>query len=113
MGGAGDDLKKDFKNMIKHFKKMIKGFFSGNHSIGDDQERQSGCGSGCRPGPNQWARPGGFPPFFPFRYKFPIMLLCYPKIVVGTLILIALLFCGVSLYGLIVIILLILLFILI
>ena len=31
MSGAGDDLKKDFKRMMKHSKRMFKNFFGGRH----------------------------------------------------------------------------------
>ena len=104
--GAGDDLKNDFKNMFKHSKRMIRGFFRGRGGGDCDCEDHR-----RRPCPGPRPRPGGFFPFFSFRS--PLTILFYPKIVVAILILIALLFCGVGLYGLIVIILLILLFILI
>ena len=102
--GAGDDLKNDFKNMFKHSKRMIRGFFRGRGGGDCDCDNQ-------RRRPCQGPRPSGFFPFFSFRS--PLTILFYPKIVVAILILIALLFCGVGLYGLIVIVLLILLFILI
>lgn len=100
--GAGDDLKNDFKNMFKHSKRMIRGFFRGLGGGDCGDQRRRPC-----PGP----RPGGFFPLFSFRSPWTILF--YPKIIVAVLILIALLFCGVGLYGLIVITLLILLFILI
>ena len=92
--GAGEDLKKDFKNIFKHSKRVIKGFFRGANGINN-------CGR----------RPNGFPPFFPCRS--PLLMLLYPKLIVGGIILLTLLFCGVSLYGVIIIILLALIFILI
>lgn len=103
--GTGDDLKDDFKNIFKHSKKIIRGFFRGRGDCDcENNQRRRHC-SGPRPRPNR---------FFPlFSFRSPITILFYPKIVVAILILIALLFCGVGLYGLIVIVLLILLFILI
>lgn len=92
--GAGDDLKKDFKNIFKHSKRVVKGFFRGGN-------RRSNCGG----------RPNGCPPFFHFRS--PLLMLLYPKLIVGGIILLTLLFCGVSLYGVIIILLLALIFILI
>ena len=92
--GAGDDLKKDFKNIFKHSKRAIKGFFRGAN-------RRNNCGR----------RPNGCPPFFPFRS--PLLMLLYPKLIVAGIILLTLLFCGVSLYGVIIIFLLTLIFILI
>lgn len=93
MGDSGDNLKKDFKNMFKHGKEAVRCFFRG----------KSG-GFGRRP-------PGGIPPFIPFRS--PWVIFFYPKIIVGCIILLTLLFCGVSLYGLIIIILLMIIFLLI
>jgi hypothetical protein len=93
-GGAGDELKKDFKNIFKHSKRVIKNFFRGG-------SRRNNCGR----------RPMGFPIFSPIRS--PLMMLLYPKLIVGGIILLTLLFCGVSLYGVIIILLLTLIFILI
>jgi len=92
--GAGEDLKKDFKNIFKHSKRAVKGFFRGGN-------RRNNCGR----------RPNGFSPFF--LNKSPLLYLLYPKLIVGGIILLTLLFCGVSLYGVIIIILLTLIFILI
>ena len=94
--GAGEELKKDIKNIYKHSKRAIKGFFRGG-------KRRNNCGFG--------GRPNGFPPFFHFRS--PLLMLLYPKLIVGGIILLTLLFCGVSLYGVIIILLLALIFILI
>ncbi len=94
MGDAGDNLKNDFKNMFKHTKKMIRGFFRGRNS------------GPVRRKPGFWG-----PPFSPFRS--PLVCLFYPKLIVGAFIILTLLLCGVGFYGLIIIILLILLFILI
>ena len=92
--GAGDDLKKDFKNIFKHSKRAIKGFFRFG-------VRRNNCGG----------RPNGFSPFF--HCRSPLLMLLYPKLIVGGIILLTLLFCGVSLYGVIIVILLALIFILI
>lgn len=113
MSGAGGDLKKDFKRMIKHSKRMFKEFFiEKNHSrkcdSDDDYKYCNGpWNHGQRPGFG--SRPPGYPPFSPF--KNPITILFYPKIIVGCLIFITLICCGVGFYGLIIIILLMLLFI--
>ena len=92
--GAGEDLKKDFKNIFKHSKRAVKGFFRGGN-------RRNNCGR----------RPNWCPPMFAF--KSPLLMLLWPKLIVGGIILLALLFCGVSLYGVIIILLLTLIFILI
>lgn len=92
--GAGEDLKRDFKNIFKHSKRVIKGFFRGGN-------RRNNCGR----------RTNGFPPFFSPRS--PLLMLLYPKLIVAGIILLTLLFCGVSLYGVIIILLLTLIFILI
>ena len=92
--GAGEDLKKDFKNIFKHSKRAVKGFFRGGN-------RRNNCGR----------RPSGLPPFFPLRS--PLLMLLYPKLIVAGILLLTLLFCGVSLYGVIIILLLALIFILI
>lgn len=93
MGDSGDHLKKDFKNMFKHGKQIIRGLFRGKN-----------CGCGRRP-------LRGISPFIPFRS--PWMIFFYPKIIVGSIILLTLLFCGVSFYGLMIIVLLIIIFLLI
>lgn len=90
MGNHGDDLKKDFKNMFKHGREAIHGFFRRNKCNGS---------------------PRGIPPFIP--YRSPWIILFYPKIIVGCIILLTLLFCGVSFYGLIIIVLLMIIFLLI
>ena len=94
--GAGEDLKRDLKNIFKHSKRAIKGFFRFG-------SRRNSCGR----------RPMGmgFPPFF--HCRSPLLMLLYPKLIVAGIILLTLLFCGVSLYGVIIIILLTLIFILI
>lgn len=97
--GAGEDLKRDFKNIFKHSKRVVKGLFRGGN-------RRSSCGRN-----NCGRRPNFFPPFFPCRS--PLLMLIYPKLIVAAIILLTLLFCGVSLYGVIIIILLALIFILI
>lgn len=112
MSGAGD-LKKDFKRMIKHSKRAFRNFFEGSGSHHDKYESDSdsrGPGPhGPRPGFFGYGPRPGYPPFSPFKH--PITLLLYPKYVVGCCILITLLCCGVGLYGLIIIVLLMLLFI--
>ena len=90
MSSSGDDLKKDFKNMFKHGKEAVRGVFRGNK-----------C---SRP-------PRGVPPFVP--WKSPLVFLFYPKICVGCIIIVTLLLCGVSFYGLVIIILLMIIFLLI
>ena len=62
--GAGEDLKKDFKNIFKHSKRAIKGFFRGG-------SRRNNCGR----------RPNGCPPFFLCRS--PLLMLLYPKLIVA------------------------------
>ena len=92
--GAGEDLKKDFKNIFKHSKRAVKGFFRGGN-------RRNNCGR----------RPNWCPPLFAF--KSPLLMLLWPKLIVAGIIFLALLFCGVSLYGVIIIFLLSIIFILI
>ncbi|AWK51014.1 hypothetical protein DIC82_08255 [Clostridium beijerinckii] len=92
--GAGEELKKDIKNIYKHSKRAIKGFFRGGN-------RRNNCGR----------RPNWGPPLFAF--KSPLLMLLWPKIIVAGIILLTLLLCGVSLYGVIIILLLTLIFILI
>jgi hypothetical protein len=92
--GVGEDLKRDLKNIFKHSKRAVKGFFR----MGS---RRNGFGR----------RPMGFSPFF--NCKSPLLMLLYPKLIVAGIILLTLLFCGVSLYGIIIILLLTLIFILI
>lgn len=90
--GSGEELKKDFKNVYKHSSRALKSFLRGF-------SRKSIC-SGR----------GGLP-FF--HQKNPLLCLLYPKLVVGGIILLTLLLCGVSFYGLIILILLVIIFILI
>jgi hypothetical protein len=92
--GAGSDLKKDFKNILKHSKRAVKGFFRRG-------SRRTKC----------WGKSNGFPPFCP--KKSPLLALFYPKLVIAGVIILTLLLCGVSLYGVIIILLLTLIFILI
>lgn len=91
--GTGEDLKKDFKNIFKHSKRAIKGFFRGRN-------RRNNCGR----------RPNWCPQF---AFRSPLLMLLWPKLIVAGIILLTLLFCGVSLYGVIIIFLLTLIFILI
>ena len=93
---AGNALKKDFSNILKHSKRLVKGFFRGGN-------RRNGC--------DRRRPPFGGPPFF--KPRSPWVMLCYPKLIVAGIIALTLLLCGVSIYGLIIIILLILIFILI
>lgn len=107
--GSGNDLKKDFKNIFKHSKRAMKGFFRGRDHDGCD-EGNNCCGNG--PGCGGGRPPGGwYPPFL--KPKSPWVVLFYPKICIGGLLLLTLLLCGVSLYGLIIIILLTIIFIII
>lgn len=92
--GVGEELKKDIKNIYKHSKRAIKGFFKGGNRRNNFGRRQNWC-----------------PPMFAF--KSPLLMLLWPKIIVAGIILLALLLCGVSLYGVIIILLLTLIFILI
>lgn len=106
MGGYGDDLKKDFKSIFKHGKKAVNGFFRDKSRKYCDKDNDSYSSLGRRP-PYGCNRPpfwGGYPPFI--KSKSPWVILFYPKICVGILLLLTLLFCGVSLYGLVIIILL-------
>ncbi|OOM75110.1 hypothetical protein CLPUN_35470 [Clostridium puniceum] len=89
---AGDDLKKDFKNIFKHGRRAFKGFFRG---------RNSKC----------FGRPNGCTPFGFGRST--LLALFYPKLIVAGIIILTLLFCGVSLYGVIIVLLLAIIFILI
>lgn len=89
---AGEDLKKDFKNMFKHSRRAVQNFFRGG-----SRKKYSGI--------NGWF------PFF--AGKNPLLYLCYPKLIVAGIILLTLLFCGVSIYGLIIILLLAVILILI
>lgn len=90
--GSGDDLKKDFKNIFKHSKKAFRGFF---------RRRPSAC----------FGRPNACNPFGFGRTT--LLALFYPKLIVAGIIILTLLFCGVNLYGIIIIILLTIIFILI
>lgn len=91
--GVGDELKKDFGNLFKHSKRAMKDLFRGIN-------RKNMC--------------GGINFGFPFlSNKNPFLALFYPKLIVAVIILLTLLLCGVSIYGLIIIILLAIIFILI
>ncbi|AOR93267.1 hypothetical protein HMPREF1084_02908 [Clostridium butyricum 60E.3] len=106
--GFFDDIKKDFKNIYKHGKKAVKGFSGGHRHEHDDD-----CGNCCSGYGGRRPRCFGGPPFFkPGRSPWFYILLC-PKMCVLWLMLLVLLLCGVSLYGIIVIILLGIIFILI
>jgi len=88
VGSSGDDFKKDFKNMFKHGKEVVRGLF------------------------NRAAR--GFGGIAPRRAcHSPWYFLFYPKIVVACIMFMTLLFCGVSFYGIIIITLLMIIFLLI
>lgn len=89
----GEQLKDDFKSIFKHSRMAMGNFFRG-------PSRK-----------NSWGRVNrGFPFFF---NKNPLWCLFYPKIIVAAIILLTLLLCGVSIYGLIIIILMAVIFILI
>ena len=90
--GAGEDLKKDFKNIFKHSKKAFRGFF---------RRGPAGC----------FGRPNAYTPFG--LGKTTLLALFYPKLIVAGIIILTLLFCGVNLYGIIIILLLTIIFILI
>ena len=90
--GAGEDLKKDFKNIFKHSKRAFRCFF---------RRRPSGC----------FPRPNGYTPFG--LGKSALLALFYPKLIVAGIIILTLLFCGVNLYGILIILLLTIIFILI
>ena len=74
MSGAGGDLKKDFKRMIKHSKRMFKEFFrEKNHSRkcdSDDDYRHCNGPWNHGPRPGFGPRPPGYPPFSPFNSLF-------------------------------------------
>ena len=109
MSRAGDDLRKDFKRMRKHSKRMFRNFFESRRNDRNDCE-DNFRGPGPGPGPHWgWPPRPGYPPFSPFKH--PITLLFYPKYIVGCLIIITLILCGVGFYGFVIIILLMLLFI--
>ncbi|WP_238915218.1 hypothetical protein [Clostridium sp. YIM B02555] len=91
---SGEDFKKEFGHFFKHSKRAVRNFFRGGSS-----KRKT------------WGWGNGFSPFF-FN-KNPLLCLLYPKLIVAGIILLTLLFCGVSLYGIIIIILLLVIFILI
>ncbi|HCW54622.1 MAG TPA: hypothetical protein DG753_13020 [Clostridium sp.] len=102
MGKNYDDLRKRIKKMNKHIKKSVYGMFGG----GENCKRGNPCGNNGMP-PNGW-----FSPFFKGKSPWVMILLC-PKAIVIYIILIVLLLCGVSLYGLVILILLTIIFILI
>ena len=95
--------------MYKHGKKSVKGFFGEHRHEKDDGCCDNNCSYGFKR-PNSWF--WGLPFYKPGRSPWFYILLC-PKMCVIWLILIALLLCGVSFYGMIVIILLGIIFILI
>lgn len=93
-GKSGEDLRKNFENAFKRGRRAIRGFFRG----GSSRKKFGGWGNG----------------FSPFSFnKNPLLCLLYPKLIVVGIILVTLLFCGVSLYGIIILILLGIIFILI
>lgn len=102
MGKPYDDLKKKIKKMSKHLKKSADGVFGRNESC----KRGGPCGNNGMP-PNGWQ-----PPFFKPKSPWVVILLC-PKAIVLYVILIVLLLCGVSFYGLFILILLTIIFVLI
>lgn len=111
--GLFDDIKKDFRNIYKHSKKAIKNFGAGKRHKCND-----GCNDCCNQGHGGGfggRRPGfwGYPPFFkPGRSPWFYILLC-PKMCVVWAMLVVLLLCGVSFYGILIIVLLGVIFILI
>ncbi len=109
--GSFDDIKKDFKNIYKHGKKSIKGLFGGHRHSGRDDDccNNNHCGGYGGRRPNFF---GGLPIYKPGRSPWFYILLC-PKMCVIWIILIVLLLCGVSFYGILIIVLLGIIFILI
>ncbi|MBE6062792.1 MAG: hypothetical protein E7207_04345 [Clostridium butyricum] len=105
MGKAYHDIKKKIKKMIKHLKKNDGGCFGGSGSckIGNRFANNNGMP------PNGW---GWYPPFFRWKSPWCVIFLC-PKAIVLYIILIVLLLCGVSFYGLVILVLLTIIFILI
>lgn len=87
---SGEDFKKGIENALKRSKRAVRDFFRGGN------RRKRFC---------------GFQPSF-FN-KNPLLCLLYPKLIVAGVILVTLLFCGVSLYGIIILLLLGIIFILI
>ena len=107
--GLFDDIKKDFRNIYKHGKKAVMGFA---RSHGNCKEND-GCNNNCGGYGGRRPRNFGFFPFFkPGRSPWFYILLS-PKMCVVWAILIVLLFCGVNFYGLLIIVLLGVIFILI
>ena len=102
MGNPYNDLKKKIKKMSKNLKKSVYGRFGGS----DNCKRGGSCGNNGIP-PNGW-----FSPFFKGKSPWVVILLC-PKAIVLYIILVSLLLCGVSFYGLVILILLVIIFILI
>ncbi|MGM9933878.1 hypothetical protein [uncultured Clostridium sp.] len=107
--GSFDDIKKDFKNIFKHGKKSIKSLFRGHRHSSDDDCCSNHCGGYGGRRPNFF---GGLPIYKPGRSPWFYILLC-PRMCVVWIILIVLLLCGVSFYGVFVIVLLGIIFILI
>ena len=103
-----DDIKKDFKKMYKQRKKSFEGLFGGHRHFKDDDDCNNYCGVGGRRPNFFW----GLPFYKPGRSPWFYILLC-PKMCVIWFMLIVLLLCGVSFYGIIIIVLLGIIFILI
>lgn len=103
MGKGYDDLKKRIKKMSKHLKKSAYGRFGENNS----NNRGNACNNNNGIPPNGW-----YPPFFKWKSPWAIILLS-PKAIVLYIILGVLLLCGVNIYGLVILILLTIIFILI
>ncbi|WP_294378467.1 hypothetical protein [uncultured Clostridium sp.] len=103
-----DYIKRDIKKMYKHKKKHLRGLFD-NFNSSDNECCNNNCNYGGRRRPVNF----GWLPFFkPGRSPWFYILLC-PKMCVVWIILLVLFFCGVSLYGILIIILLGIIFILI
>ena len=96
--GLFDDIKKDFRNIYKHGKKSFKGLFGGHRRSRDDDCCSNHCGYGGRR-PNFF---GGLPFYKPGRSPWFYILLS-PRMCVIWAILIVLLLCGVSFYGILII----------
>ena len=103
-----DDIKKDFKKMYKHGIKSFKGFFGGSHHDEDGECHDNNCSYRSRR-PNCWF--GGLPFYRPGRSPWFYILLS-PRMCVIWAILIVLILCGVSFYGILIIVLLGIIFIL-
>ena len=104
MGKAYDDLKKRIKKMSKNLKKTAYGKHS---KKGEAFKRGGPCNNG-----GGWPPGGSYPPFFKAKSPRAVILLS-PRAFVLYAILVVLLLCGVSLYGIVVLILLAIIFVLI